>query len=217
MKSIIFDLDGTLLDTIKDLTVSTNYALTQCRYPTHTIDEVRKMVGNGVGMLIHRALPSNASQQEYQNCFSIFKEHYTVHCEDNTAPYTGIIKLLSLLYEQNIKIAITSNKLQSAVTKLSKQYFTPYITIALGDSKELKRKPAPDMLFKALEYMNSTPQESIYVGDSEVDLDTAKAAGLKCISVLWGFRDKDILIEHGGNIFANKPADIIPIIQNIKL
>ena len=216
MKSVIFDLDGTLLNTLKDLTISTNYALTQCNYPTHTIEEVRKMVGNGVGMLIHRALPSDVTEQEFDTCFNIFKEHYTQHCEDNTAPYPGITQLLEQLYKLNIQIAIASNKLQSAVTKLAEQYFSPYVTISLGDCKELKRKPEPDMLLKAMEYMKSTPNDTIYVGDSEVDLTTAKAAGIKCISVLWGFRDKELLIEHGANIFASTPEEIISYLDNTK-
>lgn len=209
MKNVIFDLDGTLLNTLTDLTNSTNYALNECNFPTHTIEEVRNMVGNGVEMLIRRAIPQTVSEQDFEKCFSKFKEHYIIHCEDNTTPYSGIIDLLKEIHKQHSSISVASNKLQPAVQKLCDEYFSPYVKYALGDCPELQRKPKPDMILKAMELMSSNKDNTIYVGDSEVDIATAKAAGIHCVSVLWGFRDKDFLIKNGATSFITKPIELL--------
>ncbi len=213
MKSVIFDLDGTLLNSLDDLAISTNFALGKCGYPTHTIDEVRKMVGNGVGKLIERAVPKNTTESELNHCLDVFKRHYVKHCHDNTVPYPGVINLLKVLYEKGVSIAVASNKLQPAVTQLCEEFFFPYVKIALGERPGINRKPAPDMLLTAMSQMMSTKSDTIYVGDSEVDIATAKSANIPCISVLWGFRSKDFLVQHGANLFVNEPSEIVSFLN----
>lgn len=208
MKSVIFDLDGTLLDTLDDLTASTNFALKSCNYPLHTVDEVRRMVGNGVAMLIRRAMPAGHTQQQFDDCFGVFREYYSLHCNDNTKPYDGILDMLNRLYSSGVGLAVASNKLQPAVQKLVAHYF-PMIKVAVGDSPEYGRKPAPDMLIKAMKQLDSTPHDTLYVGDSEVDVATARNAAVRCVSVLWGFRDKEQLLANGATQFAHTPCEIL--------
>lgn len=214
----VFDLDGTLLDTLQDLYLSTNYALEQCGYPQRTLDEVRQFVGNGVGMLIHRAITvphgksdeaRSVSPDELEHCLSIFKQHYVEHCQDNTKLYDGIRELLTALREKGYKLAIVSNKLQSGVTELCDLWFKDIVEVAIGESEGIERKPAPDMVNEALRQLSSTPEEAFYVGDSEVDIQTAKAAGIPCISVLWGFRSREYLTSNGARILADKPETIL--------
>lgn len=209
MKNIIFDLDGTLLNTIEDLANSTNYALKACGFPQHSIEEITQMVGNGVLALIQQAVPSGSSDKEIKTCFETFKKHYAKHCMDRTAPYNGIITLFQTLKAKGVKTAIVSNKLDSAVKELNQIFFSDYISIAIGETDNVSRKPAPDMLYKAMELLKSNQQETIYVGDSEVDIETAKNAGVPYISVLWGFRDYDFLVAHGATTLVKTPHDII--------
>lgn len=211
MKSVVFDLDGTLLDTLDDLTASVNFALKSCNYPVHTVDEVRRMVGNGVAMLIHRAMPAGHTQQQFDDCFGVFREYYSLHCNDNTKPYDGILDMLNRLYGCGVGLAVASNKLQPAVQKLVAHYF-PMIKVAVGDSPEYGRKPAPDMLIRAMKLLDSTPHDTLYVGDSEVDVVTARNAAVRCVSVLWGFRDKEQLLESGAAEFVRVPSEILSLI-----
>jgi phosphoglycolate phosphatase len=208
MKGVIFDLDGTLLNSLGDLAISANYALKECGYPARSIDEVRNMVGYGVGKLIERAMPCDVSEQEYNRCLDVFKRHYVVHCDDNTSPYPGIMQLLENLYNNGVSLAIASNKLQPAVTQLCTRFFSPFVKIFLGESAEVQRKPKPDMLIKAMSLMRCASNEVVYVGDSEVDIATAEAANVQCVSVLWGFRSKEFLMEHGASLLAKSPLDI---------
>ncbi len=207
-KTVIFDLDGTLLDTLEDLTDSVNYALTVMGYPLRTIDEIRKFVGNGVEKLMKRAVPEGTTQHEFDRCFSLFKEYYNQHSQDKTKPYDGVISLMRRLKEKGIKMAIVSNKLHEAVLDLRDIFFDDVIEVAIGDMPELKRKPEPDSCFKALEMLGSSVEEAVYVGDSEVDIATARNAGLPCIAVLWGFRDREFLISKGATILAANTDEV---------
>lgn len=205
--SVVWDLDGTLMDTLTDLMLSTNYALRQCGMHERTYDEVRRFVGNGIHKLIERAVAEGTKADDLEKCFSIFQQYYVEHCKDNTKPYDGIIDVIATLHRHGVRQAIVSNKLQAGVTELHNTWFRDIIDVAIGETPDVQRKPAPDMVHKAMRELNASYY--IYIGDSDVDLATARNAGLPCISVLWGFRDKDFLIEHGATTFAETPQDIL--------
>ena len=208
MDTIIFDLDGTLLDTLEDLTDSVNYAMERFGLPTHTLDAVRGFVGNGVAKLIERAIPQGRENPSYETIFETFKEHYAKHCEDKTRPYEGIMEVLALLKEQGYHLAIVSNKFDGAVKQLCKKYFGEYISVAIGESDQVKRKPAPDTVYQALRELGSEGSRAIYVGDSEVDLQTAQNAKLRCVSVTWGFRTKEQLVNAGAGLIIRTPQEL---------
>lgn len=210
--TVIFDLDGTLLDTLEDLWAAVNHALASCNMPVRSLDEVRRFVGNGIRMLMIRAVPGGEENPDFNKAFEAFKQYYGVHCNDTTKPYDGITELLKELKKEGYAVAIVSNKIDSAVKDLNDRYF-PQVEVAIGDRENMKRKPEPDSVFLALEELGRTQDEAVYVGDSDVDLQTAKNAGLPCISVLWGFRDRDFLTEHGAQIFAEKPLEILDILK----
>ena len=212
--TIIFDLDGTLLDTLEDLTNSVNYALERCQMPTRTISEIKGFVGNGIRVLMTRAVPEGEKNPRFEEAFSAFKEHYAVHCNDKTRAYDGVCELLEALKAKGYLLAIVSNKVDSAVQELKEKYFSA-VGVAVGDREGIRRKPEADSVLLALETLGSSRERAVYVGDSDVDLMTAKNSGLLCISVLWGFRDKEFLINHGAKIFAQKPSDIINIVDNL--
>ena len=209
-KIVIFDLDGTLLNTLDDLADSTNYALSKFGYPTRTIEEVRQFVGNGVAKLIERAIPDGKNNSNFEKCLSIFKENYAQNMYNKTAPYNGIIEMLSNLKSKGIKIAVVSNKFDLAVKELCKKYFEGFIDFAAGENEAqgIKKKPAPDTVISVLTEFNFAPEDAIYVGDSDVDIMTAKNSKMPCISVTWGFRDKKFLLENGATILINAPSEI---------
>lgn len=206
---VIFDLDGTLLDTLGDLAASTNYALRAEGLPERTLDEVRRFVGNGVRLLMERAVPGGAAHPRFELLLATFKRHYVDHCLDRTAPYAGVDAMLRALKARGHRIAIVSNKLQSGVTALYETFFRDTVEVAVGERPEVRRKPAPDMVRQALCELGCASDNALYVGDSDVDVATARAAGVPCISVLWGFRDRDFLIRHGATCFADCPADVV--------
>lgn len=212
--TVIFDLDGTLLDTLEDLKNATNFALRQCGMPERTLGEIRRFVGNGVRNLMIRAVPQGEENPEFEHAFAVFKEYYGEHCNDATRAYDGIPELLRELKNGGYVMAIVSNKIDSAVQDLNHQYF-PQVDIAIGDRENLKRKPEPDSVLLALEKLGRTREEAIYIGDSDVDLATAKNAGLPCISVLWGFRDREFLVECGATIFVEKPMEITDVLSRM--
>ena len=214
-KAIIFDLDGTLLYTLEDLADAMNYTLREFEMPERTVDEVRRFVGNGIKKLIKRAVVPGTSEEVIDKMFDCFKAYYDVHCMDKTRVYDGIMEELDVLYKKGYKLGIVSNKVDSAVKDLNEQFFSEYITTAIGEKKGVRRKPAPDTVNTALAELGITAKDAIYVGDSDVDVETAANSGLPCISVLWGFRDKGFLIEHGAVFFAEKPSDLTEIIDNI--
>lgn len=209
-KAVIFDLDGTLLNTLDDLADSTNYALSKFGYPTRTIEEVRQFVGNGVAKLIERAIPEGKNNPNFEKCLSIFKENYAQNMYNKTAPYNGIIEMLSNLKSKGIKIAVVSNKFDLAVKELCKKYFEGFIDFAAGENEAqgIKKKPAPDTVLSVLNEFNFAPEDAVYVGDSDVDIMTAKNSKMLCISVTWGFRDEKFLLENGATILINAPSEI---------
>lgn len=210
-KAVVFDLDGTLLYTLEDLKNATNYALKTNDMPERTLDEVRRFVGNGVRLLMERAVPDGADNPKFEETFALFKEYYDAHCNDNTSPYDGIMELLDELKVRGIKMAIVSNKIDFAVKSLDKLYFKDYMTAAIGEMEEegIRKKPAPDMVQKALKELGVKQDEAIYVGDSDVDIATAKNSGLECVSVTWGFRDVKFLKEHGATHLIDHPTELL--------
>lgn len=195
--TIIFDLDGTLLDTLEDLTDSVNYAMKQFGMPTHALEAVRTFVGNGAPKLIERAIPQGKENPSYEAILSVYKEHYAKHCEDKTHPYEGVPELLALLQEQGYHLAVVSNKFDGAVKRLCEKYFKGYIMVAIGESERVKRKPAPDTVYQALLELGCEASRAVYVGDSEVDIQTAGNVPMPCVSVLWGFRTEEQLLGAG--------------------
>ena len=212
MKAVIFDLDGTLLNTLQDLCNSTNAALKQYGYPGRTLDEVRSFVGNGVKLLILRALGIENPEDcpDFDDVFAAFRAHYADHSNDCTCAYPGIMELLAKLKEAGAPMAIVSNKLDPAVKQLNEIYFKDFISVAIGENEAagVKKKPAPDTVYAALRELGVSPEDAVYVGDSEVDIATAKNAGIPCISVTWGFRDRAWLLAHGAEIFCDTPEDV---------
>ena len=212
--TIVFDMDGTVLNTLDDLTVSMNYVLEKFGYPGHTVEEYRLFFGNGVKEALRLALPEDVPSEIIDDMLPIYKEHYDAHCLDKTRPYDGVVEVMKELKQKGYKLAIVSNKIDSAVKELNQRFFADAVGIAIGEKPGVNRKPAPDMVEAALKELGSTKEEAVYVGDSEVDFMTAKNSKLPCISVLWGFRDKEYLIEQGAYCFAENPEDIISILQN---
>lgn len=195
--TIIFDLDGTLLNTLEDLTDSVNYVMERYGLPLHTIEEIRSYVGNGAAKLIERAIPDGIGNPEYAKILEEYREHYAQHCEDKAAPYEGVIELLASLKKSGYHLAIVSNKPDKAVKQLCRRHFIEYVQEAIGESDEVKKKPAPDMVYRALASLSSDASRAVYVGDSEVDLQTAANVPMTCISVTWGFRTRDQLLAAG--------------------
>ena len=207
-KAVIFDLDGTLLNTLTDLANSVNLALTQNGYPARTLAEVRQFVGNGIAKLVERALPEGTANPDYDRVLADTRALYAAKCRENTAPYSGIPELLSALQEKGIQLAVVSNKPDAQVKTLCKEYFGDRIAVAIGQQEGVRLKPAPDSLLHTMELLRCGKDETVYVGDSDVDIQTAANAGIPCISVLWGFRDYELLKESGGTVFVKSPAEM---------
>lgn len=207
----IFDLDGTLLDTLQDLAASTNFALRQHGMPEHSIDDVRRFVGNGVRLLMERAVPGGAANPNFEATFATFREHYMHHSLDTTRPYSGITETLAELKERGCLLAVVSNKMMAATVELCHHFFPSVIEVAIGEheAEGIRKKPAPDTVFAALKQLGVAKDDAVYVGDSDVDIQTARNAGLPCISVLWGFRDRDFLIESGAETFVSTPSELL--------
>ena len=206
----IFDLDGTLLDTLQDLATSVNYALRQHRMPEHSIDDVRRFVGNGVRRLMELAVPEGTADPAFEAAFATFREYYMEHSLDTTRPYDGIPELIHELKERGCRMAVVSNKMMAATQELVHHFF-PEIEVAIGEheAEGIRKKPAPDTVFAAMKQLGQG--SAVYVGDSDVDLATARNSGLPCISVLWGFRDREFLLAHGATTFVEKPCEILCI------
>ena len=207
MYGILFDLDGTLLDTLEDLADSVNYALVQHGHPQRTLEEIRAFVGNGAAMLAKLATPEGA---DYEQVLHTFQAYYKTHCQVKTGPYAGVLDALAQIRAE-YPVAVVSNKPDPAVKALCDDYFGG--VFALGERADCPRKPAPDMLYKAMKAIGV--DHCIYVGDSEVDVITAKNAGMPCISVLWGFRDEAEIRQHGGNLFCNDPGKLPEIVRSL--
>ena len=206
--SVIFDLDGTLLDTLGDLHAAVNYALREFSFPERSIDEVRSFIGNGVVKLMERSTPDGTDTETQAKCLDAFRGYYLKHMRDMTAPFEGVIQLMSELREKGIKIAVVSNKFHEAVKELCEDYFPGLIDEAIGVSEEAERKPNPVNVFKALEHFGADRYSAVYIGDSEVDVQTAHNAELKCIAVTWGFRTRQELLSAGCDYIAESCSQV---------
>ena len=209
-KVYIFDLDGTLLDTLTDLAASTNYALREHGMPEHSVDDVRRFVGNGVRKLMERAVPDGADNPLFDEAFATFRQHYMEHALDTTRPYDGVPEMLATLKSRGCRIAVVSNKMMAATQELCQHFFPDTVEVAIGEheAEGIRKKPAPDTVYAALSALGVTKDHAVYVGDSDVDIATARHAGLPCISVLWGFRDRDFLLQHGATTLVTIPREL---------
>ena len=209
-ETYVFDLDGTLLETLKDLAASTNYALRTHNMPEHSIEDVRMFVGNGVKKLMERAIPNGIENPLFEDVYATFRQHYLEHNLDTTKPYEGIPELLAELKARGKKLAIVSNKFYAATQELARHFFPDTIEVAIGERENIKKKPAPDTVIEALRQLGASRETAVYIGDSDVDIMTAKNCDMPCVSVLWGFRDKEFLMEHGATFFVKKPCQLLP-------
>ncbi len=209
----IFDLDGTILNTLEDLADSTNYALKTCGYPERTMDEVRQFVGNGIRKLMERAVPEGTPVEEIDRVHETFTAHYKVHCADKTRPYDGIMELLQNLKKDGCKLAVVSNKADYGVQELCKQYFDGVFDFAVGEREGIRKKPAPDSVNEVLKTLGCSRDRAVYIGDSDVDIQTAANAQMDHIIVEWGFRDVPFLIAKGAKVLVEKPEEILEIVE----
>lgn len=207
-KAIIFDLDGTLLDTLTDLRNSVNEALTLQGLPTRTTEEIRQFVGNGIATLAARAVPNGIGNPHYKAVLADTRRLYAEKSREHTKPYDGIPELLSLLHDNGYALAVVSNKPDAQVKALCTAFFGGQIQATVGNREGFALKPAPDSVFAVMRELGCTAEEAVYVGDSDVDVLTAKNAEIPCISVLWGFRDRAALEQAGGSVFAHTPAEM---------
>lgn len=209
---VIFDLDGTLLDTIDDLCNSVNYSLRTNNFPERSLAEVRTFVGNGIRLLIERSVPEGTSKELIDKTFECFKTYYAVHCNDKTKTYPGVMDMLKELKKNGYKIAVLSNKAQYAVTKLCDIYFNNLLDDAVGARENVAKKPSPDALYICAENNNINLNNVIYVGDSDVDVATANNAGVRGIAVTWGFRSRELLIKCGAENLADNTDELLQIL-----
>ena len=210
--TVIFDLDGTLLYSIEDLWISTNHALKAHHLPERSIEEITSFVGNGVRRLIERAVPEDTSVETMESIFQCFRSHYKEHMKDHTHPYDGIIELLEALKQHNISTAIVSNKYDAGVKQLKEEYFDQLIDIAIGESPEVPKKPAPDSVFKAMKLLDTTKEKCLYVGDSDVDMKTAVNAGVTGVGVTWGYRTRECLVQSGASQIIDYPIQLLELL-----
>ena len=214
-KTYIFDLDGTLLDTLGDLAASVNYALRTHGMPEHSLDDVRRFVGNGVRLLMERAVPDGAMNPLFDEAFATFRQHYMTHSLDTTRPYNNILETLTALRDKGCHIAVVSNKMMAATQELCRHFFQDTVEVAIGENENqgIRKKPASDTVFAALKALGVGKDEAVYVGDSDVDIQTAANAGIPCVSVLWGFRDRDFLVSHGAVTLISNPLELLYLNQ----
>ena len=210
-QTYIFDLDGTLLDTLGDLAASVNYAMRMHGMPEHSVDEVRLFVGNGVRRLMERAVSGGAAHPAFEAAFATFRRHYMEHSLDTTRPYEGIPELLQELKRRGRHTAVVSNKFDAATKELCRHFFPDTIDVAVGEheAEGIRKKPAPDTVLQALSQLGVGQEGAVYVGDSDVDIQTARNSGLPCISVLWGFRNREFLLAHGAETFVSQPSELL--------
>ena len=211
-ETCIFDLDGTLLDTLGDLAASVNYALRTHHLPQHSLSDVRRFVGNGVRVLMERAVPDGAANPKFDEALATFRQHYLHHSLDTTRPYDGIPEVLAELRRRGVRTAVVSNKFDAATKELCRHFFADTVEVAIGEheAEGIRRKPAPDTVVEAMRQLGVAPAAAVYVGDSDVDIATAHNSGIPCISVLGGFRDRKFLVSHGALRFVTRPAELLP-------
>lgn len=210
VKAILFDLDGTLLDTLDDLADSVNHMLGAFGYPPRSREYVRKAVGNGVKNLIVRSLPEGERSERVDECLNAFRAHYSQNLDNKTAPYPGVTDMLLELMEKGIRAGVVSNKYDGAVVALCKKHFGDLVQVAIGERPGLGRKPDPDSALLAMELLGALPEHTVYVGDSDVDVETARNAGLKCVAVSWGFRPRESLVVAGPDRIVDEVSALLP-------
>lgn len=211
-KAVLFDMDGTLLDTLEDLCDSTNHALAQMGYPLRGIEEIRRFIGNGAEKQIRRAVPEGTSEGKIMETLAAFRAYYQDHCQIKTKVYDGLLDVLSELKEKGVKMAVVSNKPDAAVKKLSREYFGDRLDYAIGPSDGVRCKPYPDMAEEALKALSVEKKDAVFVGDSEVDVQTGLNAGLDVIAVSWGFRSREVVIEAGAKMIADDASELEKLI-----
>ena len=211
-KAVLFDMDGTLLDTLEDLCDSSNHALAQMGYPLRGIEEIRRFIGNGAEKQIRRAVPEGTSEGKIMETLAAFRAYYQDHCQIKTKVYDGLLDVLSELKEKGVKMAVVSNKPDAAVKKLSREYFGDRLDYAIGPSDGVRCKPYPDMAETALKALGIAKKDAVFVGDSEVDVQTGLNAGLDVIAVSWGFRSREVVIEAGAKMIADDAGELEKLI-----
>jgi phosphoglycolate phosphatase len=212
-KAVVFDLDGTLLNTLSDLCDSVNHVMRSFSFPEQTLEQTKSKIGDGIKMLIERSVPGGSENPFFEEAFLKFKDYYTAHSNIKTAPFDGILELIDELKSRKIHLAVVSNKNDAAVKLLCKEYFGDVFEAVIGETPQGRRTPAPDSVFAAIDLMGLDKSDCVYVGDSQVDVATAKNAGIDLIAVTWGFRDKEILKKAGAAVFAESPQDILDFIE----
>lgn len=210
--AILFDLDGTLLDSLEDMKDSVNYVMKEFGFPERTLEEIRAFVGNGIRRLIERSVPEGTDARTCEAALDAYRNYYNGHCMIKTKPYDGVPELLAALKKEGFAMAIVSNKNAEAVEEMRAHYFGDVIPLAFGQSDAVPKKPDPSMVYAAAERLSVPKERCVYVGDSEVDIETAKNAGIDCITCLWGFREKEFLMERGAGILAEEAEDIRRIV-----
>lgn len=210
--TVIFDMDGTLLDTLEDISDSINHVFKTFGFPCRKTSDVRRFLGNGAAQLMELAIPGGISNPQFGTCLKDYCNHYQENLQNKTCAYEGIISLLQQLSLGGYKIAIVSNKPDKAVKELAGLYFREFAKVAIGETEGIARKPAPDTVLKAIKELGSTTDKTVYVGDSEVDVETAKNCGIKCVGVTWGFRDREVLEQKGADYIIDRPQELLKII-----
>jgi len=215
VRAILFDLDGTLLDTLDDLTDSVNHMLISFGYPARSREYVRQAVGNGVHNLIVRALPGGEDEARIGECLQAFRAHYGKNLDNKTRPYPGVMEVLRALQRAGIAAGVVSNKYDGAVKALSEKHFGDLVQVAVGERPGVRRKPAPDSVLEAMRCLGVEPADALYVGDSDVDVETAHNAGLRCVGVSWGFRPRESLVAAGADVVIDDAAALIPAVLSL--
>jgi len=211
--TIIWDMDGTLLDTLDDLADSVNAALAEFGQPLRTRNEIRSFIGNGVIRLVELSVPDGKENPQFEEIFSFFQRHYAKNCRNKTKPYVGLDKVLPELKRRGCRMAIVSNKIDSAVQSLTNLHFKDTMDLAIGNSERLRRKPYPDEVLEALRIFGAEKASAVYIGDTEVDLMTAENAGVDCICVSWGYRDRQALLSSGAKVIADTPEELAELLK----
>lgn len=211
-KAVIFDMDGTILNTLEDLKNATNYSLRQFGMPERSLEEVRMFVGNGIRKLVERAVPAGTSEEKIAQVLDVFLEYYEIHSADNTSPYPGILELVEKLKNSGIKTAVSTNKADVPAQELGREYFNGIFDLIVGQQDGLKVKPAPDSVNKILSILDIQKKDAIYIGDSDVDVQTAKNSGLDFIGVSWGFRGREFLEKNGAKNIVDNANEILDLV-----
>lgn len=212
-KAVIFDMDGTILNTLEDLKNATNYSLRQFNMPERTLEEVRMFVGNGIRKLVERAVPAGTSAEKIDEVLDVFLKYYEVHSADNTSSYPGIHELVEKLKAAGIKTAVSTNKSDAPAQELGKEYFNGIFDLIVGQRDGLRTKPAPDSVNEILKILNIQKKDAVYVGDSDVDVQTAANSGLDFIGVSWGFRGRKFLQEKGAKNIVDSADEILDLVK----